>query len=86
MKSPLLIIPGVRAMGCWKWFDRIVKEAGVKVTDENREKIHEVIHEFVGEDASYGSCSVGWGKEGRKIKIDEEERKRLIERLREVVS
>ena len=30
-------------LGCWKWFNAILKEAGVEVTDENSEKIEEVI-------------------------------------------
>jgi len=25
-------------MGCWRWFDGVLKEAGVEVTDANRER------------------------------------------------
>jgi len=35
-------------MGCWGWFKGVLKEAGIEVTDENKEKIGEVIHEVIG--------------------------------------
>lgn len=35
-------------MSCWKWFNSILKEAGIDVTDENREKIDEAVHKFIG--------------------------------------
>ena len=43
-------------MGCWRWFKGVLKEAGIEVTDENREKIEEVIHEVIGETSKYESC------------------------------
>jgi predicted Fe-Mo cluster-binding NifX family protein len=71
-------------MGCWKWFNGVLKEAGIEVTDENREKIDEVIHEFIGKTSRYEHCSSDWAKTGKKIKADESERKKLIERLRAI--
>ena len=35
-------------MGCWKWFNELLKEAGIAVTDENRDRIDEVIHKYIG--------------------------------------
>jgi hypothetical protein len=36
-------------LGCWKWFDGVLKEADVKATDKNKGKIDEVIHQYIGE-------------------------------------
>jgi len=69
-------------MGCWKWFDKTLKEAGVEVSDGNREKIDEVIHKFIGEKAAYGRCSPNWSKARKEVQADEQMRKELIERLR----
>jgi len=73
-------------MGCWKWFSSILKEAGIDVTEENRAKIDEVIHDFVGGKARYEHCSPDWSKIGKKIREDENERKRLIAKLRTSLS
>jgi len=69
-------------LGRWKWFDTVLKEAGIEVTDENREKIDEVIHEHISEQASYGRCSKDWSKARKEIKINEQMRQELIEKLR----
>jgi len=71
-------------MGCWKWFKGVLKEAGVEVTEGNREKIDEVIHEFIGKTSRYEHCSSDWTKASKKIKANESERKKLIERLRAI--
>jgi predicted Fe-Mo cluster-binding NifX family protein len=34
-------------MTCWKWFNGVLKEAGVKVTAKNEKKIDEVIHKYI---------------------------------------
>lgn len=68
-------------MVCWRWFNSVLKEAGVEVTEENEEKVEEVIHKFIGETSKYGRCSHDWRKVGKIIKTDETERKKLIERL-----
>ena len=68
-------------MGCWRWFTGILKEAGIEVTDENREKIDQVIHEVIGETSMYERCSGDWRKVGKLIKADENEKKKLIEKL-----
>jgi len=69
-------------MGCWRWFGGVLKKAGIEVTDANREKIEEAIHEVIGETSKYERCSGDWKKVGKQIKADENEKKKLIERLR----
>jgi len=73
-------------MGCWKWFNSILKEAGIDVTEENRDKIDMVIHDIVGEKARYEHCSPDWGKMGKKIRTDENEKKKLIAKLKTSLS
>lgn len=58
-----------------------MKEAGIEVTDENREKNDEVIHEVIGETSKYEHCSGDWRKVGKQIRADENEKKKLIEKL-----
>jgi len=68
-------------MGCWKWFDGILKDAGVKVTEDNRTKIDQVIHDYIGEQSNYGRCSADWREARKEIQTDEQMRQELIERL-----
>jgi hypothetical protein len=68
-------------MGCWRWFKGILKEADIEVTDENREKIDEVIHEAIGKTSMYERCSGDWRKVGKLVKADESEKKKLIKKL-----
>jgi hypothetical protein len=69
-------------LGCWKWFDGVLKEAEVKVTDKNKEKIDGVIHKYIGEQSSYGRCSADWRKARKEINESPEMRKELIEKLK----
>jgi uncharacterized coiled-coil DUF342 family protein len=69
-------------MGCWKWFDNILKEAGIEATDENRDEIDEIIHEYVSEQAKYGRCSTDWIKAQGEIQANELMKQELIEKLR----
>jgi hypothetical protein len=39
-------------MGCWRWFGGLLTGAGLEVTDENNEKIDDIIHKFIGEQSS----------------------------------
>ena len=71
-------------MGCWRWFNSLLTEAGIEVTDENKEKIDDVIHKFIGEKSSYGRCSSDWKKARKEIKADEEMKQELVERLRKI--
>jgi uncharacterized lipoprotein len=64
-------------LGCWRWFGAVLKEAGLEITDDNREKIDEVIHKYVGEQSSYGRCSTDWKKARKEVKADEKMRQEL---------
>jgi hypothetical protein len=72
-------------LGCWKWFDSVLKEAEVKVTDTNKGKIDGVIHKYIGEQSSYGRCSADWRKARKEINESPEMRKELIEKLKALV-
>jgi hypothetical protein len=74
------------ALGCWKWFSSVLKEAGVTVTPKNRAMIDEVIHEHIGEHAQYEKCSASWVASGKKVKLDKKERKKLIEALKAAIA
>jgi hypothetical protein len=69
-------------MGCWKWFNGVLKEAGVTVTPQNEAKIENVVHQHIGEHSKYGQCSAEWVAKGKKVKMDEIEKKKLIEALK----
>jgi predicted Fe-Mo cluster-binding NifX family protein len=69
-------------MACWKWFDGVLKEAGVKVTDANKEKIDSVIHKYIHEQASYGHCSPHWSKARKEIQVNERMKQELVGRLK----
>jgi hypothetical protein len=68
-------------MGGWRWFNSLLTEAGLEATDENNEKIDDIIHMFIGEKSSYGCWSPDWKKTRREIKADEEMTQELIEDL-----
>jgi hypothetical protein len=69
-------------LGCWKWFNSVLKEAEVNVTDKNKSKIDEVIHKYIGEQSSYGRCSADWRKARKEIQESPEMKKELIEKLK----
>ena len=68
-------------LGCWKWFNAVLEDAGIEVTDENREKVDKVIHEYIGEQSKYGRCSADWRKARKEIKGDEVMKQELIGKL-----
>ncbi len=72
-------------MGCWKWFNGVLKEAEVQVTDKNKGKIDEVIRKYIGEQSSYGRCSADWRKARKEINASPEMKKELIEKLKALV-
>jgi hypothetical protein len=71
-------------MSCWKWFNSTLKEAGLEVTNENKDKIEEVIHQYIGEQSSYGRCSSDWRKARKEIKANKQMENELIERLQKI--
>jgi len=75
----------VNLLGCWKWFNGVLKEAEVQVTDQNKGKIDEVIHKYIGEQSSYGRCSADWREARKEINENPEMRSKLIEKLKVLV-
>jgi hypothetical protein len=69
-------------MGCWKWFNTVLKEANVAVTDQNKPKIEAIIHKYIGEQSSYGRCSADWKKARVEIKENPEMKAELIAKLK----
>jgi hypothetical protein len=69
-------------MGCWKWFNRVLQEANVTVTDNNKSKVDDVIHKYIGEQASMGKCSADWRKARAEIKENPKMKAELIAKLK----
>jgi hypothetical protein len=72
-------------LGCWKWFNGVLKEANVQVTDANKDKVEDVIHKYIGEQASYGRCSSDWMTAHKEVKDDPKMKQELIEKLKALV-
>jgi predicted Fe-Mo cluster-binding NifX family protein len=66
---------------CWKWFNEVLKEAGVEVTTKNEKKIDEAIHKYVGQQSSYGHCSADWRKARKEIEADPKMKGELVKKL-----
>ena len=69
-------------MACWKWFNGVLKEAGVEVTDANKAKIDEAIHKYIDKQISYGRCSPNWSKARKEVQANEKMKKELIQKLK----
>lgn len=70
-------------MPCWKWFNVVLEEAGVEVTEENRDRIDQAIHDYVNDRSSYGKCSVVMREASSQISGDLTMRQELIKKVRE---
>jgi hypothetical protein len=68
-------------LGCWKWFNGVLKEANITITDENKSEIDNVIHKHIGEQSSYGRCSSNWKKARKEINESPEMGQELIQKL-----
>jgi hypothetical protein len=75
----------VNFLGCWIWFNSVLKDAQVEVTDENKGKIDQIIHKYIGEQSSYGRCSADWKEARKEIKESPEMRSELIAQLKALV-
>jgi predicted Fe-Mo cluster-binding NifX family protein len=69
-------------MACWKWFNGVLKDAGIEVTDANKAKIDEVIHKYIDAQISYGRCSPNWSKARKEVQANEKMKKELIQKLK----
>jgi hypothetical protein len=85
ISRPLLDFKVVKFLGCWKWFSGVLKAAEVQITDENKGKIDEVIHKYIGEQSQYGRCSPDWKKARKEIKESPEMKQELITQLKALV-
>jgi hypothetical protein len=72
-------------LGCWKWFNGVLKEANVTVSDKNETKIEEVIHKYIGEKSSLGKCSADWKKARVQIQESPEMKAELIAELKKLI-
>jgi hypothetical protein len=57
----------------------------VEVTDKNKEKIDDVIHKYISQQASYGRCSPDWSKARKQIQENEKMKNELIQKLQALV-
>lgn len=71
-------------MGCWRWFNKALKEAGIEVTAQNKESIDRVVHEFIGEQSLYGHCSADWKRASTEIQENDQLMQDLINRLKTI--
>ncbi|NLK26609.1 MAG: hypothetical protein GX307_08580 [Euryarchaeota archaeon] len=71
-------------MPCWRWLNSVLEEAGVEVNDENRERIDQVIHDYVVDQASHGRCSMIIEEASQQIAGDSGMRRELIDKLQQV--
>jgi hypothetical protein len=72
----------LKKMGCWKWFNSVLKEANIAVTDQKKAKIDDIIHKYIGEQSSYGRCSADWKKARVEIKESPKMKAELIAKLK----
>lgn len=69
-------------MTCWKWFGSLIKEAGLELNENNKEKIESIIHKYIGQKSTYGYCSSDWKKARKEITADEKMREELVSQLK----
>jgi hypothetical protein len=67
---------------CWKWFNSVLEEANVPLTDKNKAKVDDVIHKYIGEQSSMGKCSPEWKKARVEIKENPKLKAELIAKLK----
>jgi len=64
------------------WFSPVIEDAGVLITDENSDRIEEVIRDYVDASASSGRCSRDLREAGAQIAADGALRRELAARVR----
>jgi hypothetical protein len=67
---------------CWKWFGTVLKEAGLEANEQNKQKIDDVIHRYIGQQSSYGRCSADWKKARKEIVGNDAMKQELIAQLK----
>ncbi|HEX9261553.1 MAG TPA: hypothetical protein VF893_03410 [Candidatus Bathyarchaeia archaeon] len=69
-------------MGCWKWFNGVLKEANLTITEQNKGQIDDIIHSYIGEQSRYGNCSADWKKARVQINENSKMKAELIAKLK----
>ena len=67
---------------CWKWFNSVLKEANVQVTEKNQEKIEKIIQTYIGKQSNYGHCSPEWKVAHKQIEVNPKMKEELITKLK----
>ena len=75
----------VNFLGCWKWFNGVLKEAEININDANKDKIDEIIHKYIGQQSRYGRCSVDWRKARKEIKTNPQMKSELIQKIKALI-
>ena len=71
----------ISTMTCYfRHLQDIFKEAGVKVTNENKKQIDQAIHKIVN--TKYKNCPLAWRRVKERIRKDEMEKKAFINELK----
>jgi hypothetical protein len=69
-------------MTCWKWFSSMLAEANITVTNENKARIDDFIHKYIGEKSRLGQCSADWKKARAEIKENQKMKQELLTKLK----
>lgn len=69
-------------MSCWKWFNTVLDAAGVEVNEENRDRIDQVIQDYVENNSSIGRCSAVMSEASSQIAEDRGMKRELVQRVR----
>jgi len=68
-------------MSCYfRHMKDVLEEAGVEVTKENKKEIDQIIHELVS--VPHKQCSPAWRKVKEQIKIDDNDKRVFVEKLK----
>ena len=62
----------------------MLKEAGIEANDQNKEKIDNIIHKYIGEQSRLGKCSADWKKAKKEITANEKMKTDLITQLKKL--
>jgi len=69
-------------VACWKWFDKVLKAAGIQVTAKNQARVDDIIHKYIGDKATYGRCSAQWKSAKETVQGDPQKMQELLSQLR----
>ena len=70
-------------MSCIEWFEEMLQQEGIAVTEENREAVDRAIRRFTDKHVSVGECSPDWKLVRMEVSKDPMLRKRLVDTVKE---